>query len=55
MLYRERQEIERIEAFLVSADVADPFGGGEDIYLQSADEIEYLLAKVEEKMGEDGG
>ncbi|MBT9152450.1 MAG: Protein-arginine-phosphatase [Firmicutes bacterium] len=55
LLYRERQEIERIEAFLASADVADPFGGGEDIYLQSADEIEYLLAKVEEKMGEDGG
>jgi len=51
LLYQERQEIEKIEAFLVSTDVADPFGQGEDIYLQSAEEIEYLLAKVEEKLG----
>jgi len=51
LLYPGRQEIEQIEALLVSGDVADPFGQGEDIYLQSADEIEYLLAKVEEKLG----
>ncbi|MBS4054188.1 MAG: low molecular weight protein arginine phosphatase [Thermaerobacter sp.] len=52
LLYRERQEIEKVEAFLASSDVADPFGQGEDIYLQSAEEIELLLAKVHEKLKE---
>jgi len=50
LLYLERQEIEKVEAFLASSDVADPFGQGEDIYLQSAEEIELLLAQVGEKL-----
>ena len=46
VLYEERQQIARLEAFVQSQDVADPFGQDEHVYEESYKEIDDLIKRT---------
>lgn len=45
----EFKEISRLEAELVDYDISDPFGGNEDVYRETLEEIEKYIDQIIEK------
>ncbi|MBO8172023.1 MAG: low molecular weight protein arginine phosphatase [Bacillaceae bacterium] len=50
LIQPEKEEIKLLEQALPDYDISDPFGGDENIYRQSAEEIEQALQKLKKKL-----